>query len=115
MQFELIRNLPEMNALAVEWNELLAVSASHVPFLRNDYLSTWWQTMGGGECRKASLCVITPAGGKLVGMPRFLHHQPRWRTSVDASGLHRNIDLPGLDRTRRKPCTLRRWVVRNPG
>lgn len=69
MQYELIRNLPEMSALAAEWNELLAGSASHVPFLRNEYLSTWWQTLGGGEWSQGELCVITARQeGQLAGI-----------------------------------------------
>jgi CelD/BcsL family acetyltransferase involved in cellulose biosynthesis len=69
MQFELIRNLAQMNALAVEWNELLAGSASHVPFLRNEYLSTWWQTLGGGEWSQGELCIVTARlDGQLAGI-----------------------------------------------
>jgi len=69
MQFDLIRNLPEMSALSAEWNELLAGSASHVPFLRNEYLSTWWQTLGGGEWSQGELCVITARqDGQLAGI-----------------------------------------------
>ena len=68
MQYTLIQNLPDMKALAVEWNELLANSASHVPFLRNEYLSTWWQTLGGGEWSQGELCVITARqADRLVG------------------------------------------------
>jgi hypothetical protein len=63
MHYTLIHTLPEMNALAVEWNELLANSASHVPFLRNEYLSTWWQTLGGGEWPQAlPRCSLPPIG-----------------------------------------------------
>lgn len=69
MQYDIIRNLPDMQALAATWNELLADSASHVPFLRNEYLSTWWQTLGGGEWAEGELCVITARQkGKLVGI-----------------------------------------------
>jgi predicted N-acyltransferase len=39
MDFTVIHTLPELNALAGEWNDLLAQSASHVPFLRHEYLS----------------------------------------------------------------------------
>ena len=69
MQFDIIQNLPEMNALAAEWNDLLAGSASHVPFLRNEYLSTWWQTMGGGEWPQGELCVVVARQeGQLAGI-----------------------------------------------
>jgi len=35
--------------LQSEWNELLAESVTHVPFLRFEYLRSWWQHLGGGE------------------------------------------------------------------
>jgi CelD/BcsL family acetyltransferase involved in cellulose biosynthesis len=63
MQFTLLRSNDEFQALADEWNRLLAMSASHVPFLRHEYLLAWWQTLGGGEWSnsagpKPELCVV---------------------------------------------------------
>lgn len=58
-----------------EWNDLLAVSATHVPFLRTEYLKTWWQTRGGGEWpADAQLAILTARqDGRLVGLaPLFL-------------------------------------------
>jgi hypothetical protein len=52
MQLSVIRMLPDLRALKDEWNELLFSSASHVPFLRNEYLCSWWG--GKGEGRKAA-------------------------------------------------------------
>jgi CelD/BcsL family acetyltransferase involved in cellulose biosynthesis len=70
MQFTLIRSELEFNALAGEWNALLSQSASHVPFLRHEYLSAWWQTRGGGEWPRAELCTVTARddSGGLVGI-----------------------------------------------
>jgi CelD/BcsL family acetyltransferase involved in cellulose biosynthesis len=51
------------------WNELLAESATHVPFLRYEYLETWWETKGGGEWPDASLVIVTAhEGDRLVGI-----------------------------------------------
>jgi CelD/BcsL family acetyltransferase involved in cellulose biosynthesis len=51
-----------------EWNALLEESASHVPFLRYEYLTTWWQTRGGGEWPDATLALITAReDGRLTG------------------------------------------------
>jgi len=45
--------------LKEKWNLLLEKSASHVPFLRFEYLEEWWQTRGGGEWpAEASLCIL---------------------------------------------------------
>jgi CelD/BcsL family acetyltransferase involved in cellulose biosynthesis len=77
MQFNLIQQLPEMKALALEWNALLENSAIHVPFLRHEYLLSWWKNMGGGEWDQGELNVITArnASGLLVGIaPLFLTH-----------------------------------------
>ena len=49
MQLKVLRSLEEINALEKAWNALLEQSASHVPFLRHEYIRTWWKTLGGGE------------------------------------------------------------------
>jgi CelD/BcsL family acetyltransferase involved in cellulose biosynthesis len=59
MQIEIIRTSADLEALKDEWNELLIQGASHVPFLRHEYLSTWWQTLGGGEWEHGELYVVT--------------------------------------------------------
>ncbi len=60
MRIELINELNQVQELAEEWNDLLGCcSASHVPFLRNEYLVSWWKTLGGGEWRHGELCVVT--------------------------------------------------------
>ena len=53
MQLTLLRSTAEFKSLAVEWNQLLSKSASHVPFLRHEYLFAWWQTLGGGEWKNS--------------------------------------------------------------
>jgi CelD/BcsL family acetyltransferase involved in cellulose biosynthesis len=71
MQLNVISQLDEFEGLADEWNELLTCcSASHVPFLRHEYLSTWWKTMGGGEWDHGELHIVTAreANGDLVGI-----------------------------------------------
>jgi len=69
-----VRSSQELDALADEWNELLDHSASHVPFLRHEYLSTWWRTLGGGEWTQGDLYVVTgrrPDGSLLGIAPLF--------------------------------------------
>ncbi|MGD9094082.1 MAG: GNAT family N-acetyltransferase [Anaerolineales bacterium] len=70
MELKVIRKLQEFDALAGEWNSLLAHSASHVPFLRHEYLSSWWRTLGGGEWSKGELCIVTARdeNGSLCGI-----------------------------------------------
>lgn len=53
-----------------DWNGLLAESITHVPFLRYEYLKTWWQTGGGGEWPKENQAVIVTARqqGRLAGI-----------------------------------------------
>lgn len=60
MKLQLIQEIDEVRSMAQEWNDLLSCcSASHVPFLRNEYLVAWWQTLGGGEWSQGKLCVVT--------------------------------------------------------
>ena len=75
MHIETIHDLSELISLEKEWNDLLAVSASHVPFLRHEYITAWWQGLGGGEWEKGELFVVTARQeqGQLVGIaPLFL-------------------------------------------
>jgi len=68
MEFALTQNFTQ--AIKDEWNELLAESILDVPFLRYEYLETWWQTRGGGEWpQEARLALITARrDGRLVGI-----------------------------------------------
>jgi len=76
MQFQLITKQSEMDALARSWNALLEESASHVPFLRCEYLRDWWETLGGGEWQQGELAVVAGwEGERLVGLaPLFASH-----------------------------------------
>lgn len=75
MQLQAIRQLDAMEALAGEWNGLLVNSASDVPFLRYEYLLTWFQTLGGGEWTQGDLYIVTKRGsdGKLAGIAPLFH------------------------------------------
>jgi CelD/BcsL family acetyltransferase involved in cellulose biosynthesis len=70
LQLDVLHTVVDMEQLAGEWNDLLAYSASHVPFLRNEYLSAWWQTLGGGEWPAGDLYLVTGrhADGALAGI-----------------------------------------------
>lgn len=73
MDFKLYQTFPQ--ELETEWNDLLAETNSHFPFLRFEYLQIWWSTRGGGEWpQDAQLAIITARqGGKLIGVaPLFL-------------------------------------------
>ncbi|MGB9586223.1 MAG: hypothetical protein ACPL7A_02240, partial [Anaerolineales bacterium] len=54
----IIQNIEAFENLSTTWNELLLKSASHVPFLRHEYLFNWWQTLGGGEWQNGKLSII---------------------------------------------------------
>jgi hypothetical protein len=52
-----------------EWNQLLVDSPRHVPFLRYEYLDTWWQTRGGGEWPESELAIVSAHDkDRLVGI-----------------------------------------------
>jgi len=58
MQLEVIQTIEAFDALAEQWNHLLEHSASHVPFLRHEYLRAWWNTLGGGEWSHGELYIV---------------------------------------------------------
>jgi CelD/BcsL family acetyltransferase involved in cellulose biosynthesis len=75
MQIATIRSLQDLVNLEKEWNDLLVISASHVPFLRHEFISTWWRGMGGGEWLNGELSVVTARreDGGLIGIaPLFM-------------------------------------------
>lgn len=70
-----------LEALAAAWNELLTESVTNAPFLRYEYLCTWWRTRGGGEWdENARLLVYTAEeDGQLVGIaPLFFAKGKIW-------------------------------------
>ncbi|HEX2979521.1 MAG TPA: GNAT family N-acetyltransferase, partial [Anaerolineaceae bacterium] len=73
INYELIRTEAELESLSGEWNALLAESAIHVPFLRHEYLNTWWQTRGGGEWPDDARLAVVAArrDGQLIGLAPF--------------------------------------------
>lgn len=88
-----------------EWNLLLDDTACHVPFLRYEYLSQWWETRGGGEWPDAQLCLVTAHenGRLLAAAPLFVaNHEGKPRLllvgSIEISDfldlLVRPADLP---------------------
>jgi CelD/BcsL family acetyltransferase involved in cellulose biosynthesis len=69
MEFTLHRSFTGLEPLATEWNALLVESVTHVPFLRHEYLRTWWETRGGGEWPDSELAVVVAhQGGRLAGV-----------------------------------------------
>lgn len=67
MELTLHNTFPD--ELQNEWNALLEESISHVPFLRFEYLRTWWQHRGGGEWPQADLALVTAReNGQLAGI-----------------------------------------------
>jgi hypothetical protein len=79
MAIEIIQSEDEFLKLNEEWNSLLKISASHVPFLRHEYLRTWWATLGGGEWTDGSLEIILKRdqGMNLQGIAPFFRHKGR--------------------------------------
>ncbi|GAB4474909.1 MAG: GNAT family N-acetyltransferase [Anaerolineales bacterium] len=63
-QFKVIQTPEQFESLAEKWNHLLSKSASHVPFLRHEYLWSWWQTLGGGEWSHGDLFILLALDGE---------------------------------------------------
>ncbi len=68
MNLTIHNNLPEPTFMP-DWNALLSESMTDVPFLRYEYLAAWWQTLGGGEWKNASLSLVTAhEADRLIGI-----------------------------------------------
>ncbi len=109
MHLESIQTQEVFESLAEEWNHLLSQSASHVPFLRHEYLSAWWRTMGGGEWPQGELYIYTARmpQGDLCGIaPLFLTKNQEGEAALMLLGsieisdyldvIARPEDLPGF-------------------
>ena len=75
MPIDIIQTKSGLDELKPIWNPLLSKSVSHVPFLRHEYLSSWWETKGGGEWQEAELFILVwrGSGGDIKGIaPLFL-------------------------------------------
>jgi CelD/BcsL family acetyltransferase involved in cellulose biosynthesis len=85
VEFDFICDEDSMAALSEEWNALLSMAVTDVPFLRHEFLTTWWSTLGGGEWHEAELRigVARDHEGRLVGLAPFF----RTRTLDDRIGL----------------------------
>jgi CelD/BcsL family acetyltransferase involved in cellulose biosynthesis len=69
MKFTLHRNFEDLEMLSADWNTLLNESVTRVPFLRHEYLRTWWETRGGGEWPDSELAVVVARqDGRLAGV-----------------------------------------------
>ncbi|HEY3311513.1 MAG TPA: GNAT family N-acetyltransferase, partial [Anaerolineales bacterium] len=70
MEFKLHTNFDTLAPQADHWNKLVENGITNAPFLRFEYLSTWWCTRGGGEWQEDSeLAIITAQeDGALVGI-----------------------------------------------
>lgn len=70
MSIERIQSTPDFLALKEDWNRLLSSSASHVPFLRHEYLASWWNNLGGGEWEGGNLAILVDreANGSLAAI-----------------------------------------------
>lgn len=77
MNLETITDLETFQQLEKEWNQLLKRSASHVPFLRHEFLSSWWQTLGGGEWGEGELFILASRdhSQSLRGIAPLFRHQ----------------------------------------
>jgi CelD/BcsL family acetyltransferase involved in cellulose biosynthesis len=83
MLVSFIHDRPTWDTLAEPWNGLLAHSATDVPFLRFEFLQSWWATLGGGEWPDGELAVAvgrSEDGGLAAALPLF-------RTSVRPGAL----------------------------
>ncbi len=82
MEFTIYEEFPL--ELEEEWNTLLEQSTSHVPFLRFEYLQTWWNTRGGGEWQQESglAIIVAREGRKLAGIAPLFKVEAEGKTRL---------------------------------
>jgi hypothetical protein len=72
MDFKLLASFDSLDPKI--WNELVSAGVTDAPFLRHEYLATWWSTLGGGEWIDAKLALVSASqNDQLAGIaPLFL-------------------------------------------
>ncbi len=72
MIFKLHKDFSEIDIST--WNALVEQSIADTPFSRYEYLSEWWQTLGGGEWQHAELVLVSASeDDQLIGIaPLFI-------------------------------------------
>ena len=81
-----IRDPTDFLAMEDEWNQLLARSSYDVPFLRHEWLRTWWRHFGAN--RPLSVIVARDAGRLAFAMPLM---EQRWGAGPFALNVLRSI------------------------
>ena len=73
MEISFLNDPSAWERLAQPWNDLLARSATDVPFLRFEFLRAWWSTLGGGEWPDGELWIAVgrDQDGLLAGAAPF--------------------------------------------
>jgi CelD/BcsL family acetyltransferase involved in cellulose biosynthesis len=67
MNFTLHKDFSDLSDAA--WNALAEQSIADTPFSRHEYLSEWWQTLGGGEWGSAELVLVSAKeNDQLIGI-----------------------------------------------
>ena len=72
MNFELHKDFSDFSAET--WNALVEQSITDTPFSRYEYLSQWWETLGGGEWTHVELVLVSASeNDQLLGIaPLFI-------------------------------------------
>jgi CelD/BcsL family acetyltransferase involved in cellulose biosynthesis len=95
MKFKRYKHFNALTNDKSTWNNLLEKSAIHVPFLRFEYLSAWWETRGGGEWPEESELVIILAfeDDEMVGIaPLFCTADESGKSHLMFIGSHEVSD-----------------------
>ena len=73
MEFKLHNDFSEIDPGA--WNSLVEQSIADTPFSRYEYLTEWWNTLGGGEWGDARLVLVSAKeDDQIIGIaPLFIH------------------------------------------
>lgn len=77
LDFTILRELSEIEAIASEWDALVAETGADIYFHRT-WIETWWEVFGAGR-RPLIACIRLPPseGGRLVGLLVFVTEEFR--------------------------------------
>lgn len=94
MQISFVRDEETFVSRFEVWNQLLSKSITKVPFLRHEFLRSWWSTLGGGEWASGDLWIGEgrDSQGDLIGIAPLFFTSHGGRRTILFIGSHEIAD-----------------------
>jgi hypothetical protein len=95
LRVETVSTYESLLALEPVWNRLFAEAGIDHPFLRHEWIRTWWECFG--EDKQLHVLVVTAGGDPIAIAPLMLCFEPLYGLKVRQLKLITNVHTPRMD------------------